>query len=61
MSGDLRHRMNKKIPTRRRYCDCEQVPVEDSYPVCASNGALYENACLFQCAKVRWPRKCSSL
>lgn len=57
MTGDLRHRMAKKIPTRRRYCDCDEVEPESNYPVCASNGALYTNACLFQCAKVRKPGK----
>jgi len=55
MSGDLRHRMKKKTPTRRRYCDCHEIEEEDNYPICASNGGLYMNACLFRCARVRWP------
>jgi len=56
MSPDLRWRMKKgEMKQRRDYKDCTNVKEEDKYPICANNGILYPNACLFFYNQIRLP------
>jgi len=53
MNGDLQSRMNRRVTTRRRSCNCDDA--EEDEAICGSTGFIFPNICLFECAQLRDP------